>query len=233
MLVLESPAGTEVELLHPQSDNVDGIQLLWSDNAPYPGTFQTAYNLDWPECDCRVHPVPDFLADFAGEGVEGDWSLRVESLDSSDGGILQEWCIRLFGACGEPAPELLAELEDGEVTLEWESESDFDQFEIVRDGIVIATLEDDFDSYVDSTPGVGLRTYSVVGVDAESCRIASLKSTIAIGAFEDCHEIDLDSDAREIVDEISFEERFVVDQVELDVTYLAIRQDSASTPTTE
>ncbi len=139
----------------------------------------------WFGLDSILRPAaPGKLALFVGEKCAGDWQLRL-AVDGES--TLDEWCLRVNG-CTEPAPERLGCEADGrDVTLSWGNPADFETVELIRDGVLLATLAGAESSYVDALVPPGVHEYRVRGrTEGAACESGSTLCRVLVQAVEVC-----------------------------------------------
>ncbi|MCI0651753.1 MAG: proprotein convertase P-domain-containing protein [Planctomycetes bacterium] len=88
---ITSPAGTFVTLYAEGGGSEDNLIVTWSDRgAPYGAPSY--------QCDCLMQPAGfEGLADFERESSAGTWTIDAsDSFAASDGGTLDEVCLRIF-----------------------------------------------------------------------------------------------------------------------------------------
>ncbi len=120
---LVSPSGTEVVLLSNICADQDNFSFSFSDYAE---------NSDFPcpPVDGGIYQPESQLSAFAGQDIQGEWTLIIDDEFSQDGGELQSWGLDLCVAnYVEPAlltPSNLtaAENDEGNVILDWTDNSD-------------------------------------------------------------------------------------------------------------
>ncbi len=94
-LILESPAGTRVQLSASRLGGgiSDDLRVTFSDR----GVALTSSNT---ACGCLVHPWgPRRMADFAGENPVGDWSLAASASRPS---TIVRWCVAVMPTAFPP-----------------------------------------------------------------------------------------------------------------------------------
>lgn len=153
---LTSPAGTTVRLRGP--GGAAGANLVERFDDPAGGS-----------CDgfgSAVASGPGSLSDFDGQGVAGDWILRVVDSAAGQTGVLNDFVLMILP---EPcaAPTNLACVSDcalGDVALTWALPQSYaGGIEVRRDGVVIATLAGTEVAFTDVAVPSGTYTYQVVG----------------------------------------------------------------------
>ncbi len=152
---LTSPSGTTV-VLHDQSGSGTDLVERYDDD-PLLGGANDGFGTTFPA-------GPGTLADFDGEPVAGDWTLTVQDLAPGEEGSLRGWDLLVCPAACAPPFGLTcdSDCQTGDVTLTWLNPVTYTTIDVLRDGIVIATLPGDATTHVD-TVASGLYQYELVG----------------------------------------------------------------------
>ncbi len=214
---LISPIGTSVILHNNGCCGTGGILLTYSDAG-------VAYGSVSYSCDCLMQPWGE-LSTFFGELSGGIWTLSVDDQSTSDEGTLDEWCLSITGCGVLPPVDLSCDvsvLED-EVTLSWSNDDVYDSVDILRDGEVVASVDGDETSYVESGLDPGIFRFAVSGVsDALACGSESQPCTAVVGGEQGCSAAAVDfTSGSTTTDTLElFEARYIDDmQVSVDVTH--------------
>ncbi len=210
-----SPSGTAV-VLHDRRSTPGGIDVTYSDHGrPNTGILVPDFG-----CECRIRPEgPGAMADFEGEAAGGDWTLAVENDMDAPAGILIEWCLDLYEACGVEPPEALeCGVAAGAIELEWTNGAEYDAVEILRDGVPVATLAGGETAYTDVPAAPGRYAYRVAGrSDDLGCAGRSEACEVALGALAECGGTGVALDDEPHREAVAFEQSFVIGTVEVAV----------------
>ncbi|MGE3165754.1 MAG: proprotein convertase P-domain-containing protein [Planctomycetota bacterium] len=177
---LSSPLGTVVRLHDQGGGSANDLNLLFADNGVLNGTAPY-------DCGCTMQPSgvngAGSLMDFAQEPAAGPWTLSVTDNFALDDGLLQRWCLRVPVACSLLPPGGLACSVTGvDVTLSWSNSAAYDEIQVVRDGVTIATLPGSATTYLDAGAPAGTRTYRLlVGQIGLACQSLSLPCQLSFG----------------------------------------------------
>lgn len=177
---LTSPSGTSLRLHDQGGTDNDNLSIQYTDSGASSGSLPF-------DCGCAMQPSGTgglgALSDFTGESTLGDWTLTVTDNTDLDEGTLDQWCVRFVQTCSiVPPADLTCSESEGTVQLDWINVDSYTQIELRRNGLAIATLPGVVDSFTDSTPGPGVYSYQVIGLQAGAdCEAPSRPCSIAFG----------------------------------------------------
>ncbi|MGA1488533.1 MAG: proprotein convertase P-domain-containing protein [Planctomycetota bacterium] len=152
LVSLSSPSGTTVTL----HDQTAGVDIL--------GRYDDATGNN----DGYGNLVPDgpgTLADFDGQLVGGSWTLNVQDLVPGTTGALNSWSMLVCPQSCAPVTGLAgtSDCAVGAVTLDWLNGETYSSIEVLRDGVLLATIGGTDTTYTDTAPLEGFHEYEVRG----------------------------------------------------------------------
>ena len=188
---LFGPDGTSV-LLH---DGGGGGRLdaIYSDS---PGEVVFGDRLVKAPAEPAVDALAVFLDPYRSDALEGDW--RIEVVDVVGGvnvGVLDSWCLYFEPGCPVTVPDDLACADTvgmAPLGLEWSNSGAYDAIDILRDGVLIATIDGTEETFLDASPDLrfGERyTYEVIAIrDDEECSAISRPCLVRLGEHALCDD---------------------------------------------
>ncbi len=209
-ILLTSPDGTVVVLYWAELGDRTPNLVISSAGVPSASTEGG--------CRCLVQPRgPGDLADFYGEPSAGTWRLGLRNDYTYAVELtLDSWCLRLFDGCELELPtELTCEADGDDVVLSWTNGADYDDIQVLRGTIPIASLAGGETTYRDATPPLGRLEYRVSAL-AGGCRALSATCVLEHGLTEVC-ESGLGQDATDVSNVLLFPGGITAGQVELGV----------------
>ena len=172
---LSSPSGTSVTL-HDLLGGADSdISVLYSNGAPA--------NAAPYDCGCAMDASgPGTMADFINTSTQGPWVMTVEDIYPGAVATFDRWCLLIDGGCQTLPPQDISATSDGtNITLNWTNPADYDEIQVIRNGLLLATgLPGTNTSFID-TPPAGAHEYQLVGFDfALGCSNTSLPTRAGV-----------------------------------------------------
>jgi subtilisin-like proprotein convertase family protein len=172
---LSSPTGIGVRLHDLLGGAEPDINVVYSNGA--------AVNAPPYNCGCPMEASgPGAMQDFVNTGTQGPWLMTIEDVFPGNVATFDRWCLMIDAGCQTLPPQGLTATTDGtNITLEWVNPIDYDEIQIVRDSIIVATgIPGTTTSFID-TPTAGAHTYEIVGFDfAQGCSNTSLAATAGV-----------------------------------------------------
>jgi subtilisin-like proprotein convertase family protein len=172
---LSSPAGVGVRLHDLLGGAEPDLNVVYSNGA--------IANTPPYDCACPMEASgPGSMQDFVNTSTQGPWTLTVEDVFPGNVATFDRWCLLIDAGCQTLPPQALTATTNGtDITLQWNNPADYDEIQIVRDGVIVATgIPGTSTSYID-TPLAGAHVYEVVGFDfAQGCSNTSLPATAGV-----------------------------------------------------
>ncbi|MCI0651204.1 MAG: proprotein convertase P-domain-containing protein [Planctomycetes bacterium] len=208
-IAVTSPAGTEIKLYKPRPGSAPDMALTFDDAGGVPhGSLPF-------DCACAMETAgPGSLEDFAGELSNGEWTL---TLSSNIGGVLDGWCIRVFGCPLAPPAEVACALAGESVTVTWSNVEAYDNIDVLEWGCVAATIAGTDTSYSFAALPGGRHRYSLRAHRLDlGCGSQSGSCDALVGPFEACREdIDLIDGSPGATYVLEFPELIIANEVEV------------------
>lgn len=172
---VSSPAGIGVRLHDLLGGAEADINVVYSNG----GIVNAApYN-----CGCPMEASgPGTVQDFVNTSTQGPWTMTIEDIFPGNIATFDRWCLYIDAGCQTLPPQQLTATTDGtNIDLQWINPVDYDEIQIVRDGVIVASgVPGTTTSYID-TPLPGAHDYQVVGFDfAQGCSNNSLPATAGV-----------------------------------------------------
>jgi len=177
-LDLLSPLGTIVRLHDGAGGSSDDLNVVFSDNGVPNGSEPFSFG-----CYMQVsgNGGVGTLAEYAGEGSLGTWSLQIlDTYPSSADGVLERWCLRFYEISPAAAPPPVESLgcattSDGAV-LTWVDPVVYDAVDVRLDNELAASLPGSATTFtIESKPPGTEITVDVEGIvdgSAPSCPVS-------------------------------------------------------------
>jgi len=172
---LNSPSGIEVRL-HDLLGGADSdMSVLYSNGA--------AANAPPYDCGCAMEASgPRSMQDFVNTTTQGPWVMSIEDVYPGNIATFDRWCLLIDGGCQVLPPQDVSAMSNGtDITLEWINPLDYDEIQVMRDGVIVATgLPGTATSFID-IPAAGAHEYRLVGFDfALGCSNTSLPASAGV-----------------------------------------------------
>lgn len=175
-LDLASPGGVGIRLHDFLGGSDADINLVYANGAP---ANAGPYN-----CGCAMEASgPGSMQDFINTSSLGPWIMSIEDDYPGNIATFDRWCLQFDAGCQVFPPQNPNAVSNGtDITLSWTSPSAYDEIQLIRNGVLIATgIPGGSTSFVD-TPPAGSHTYEIIGFDfAQGCSNTSLPITAGAG----------------------------------------------------
>ncbi|MEC9476173.1 MAG: proprotein convertase P-domain-containing protein [Planctomycetota bacterium] len=172
---LSSPAGIGVRLHDLLGGAEADINVVYSNGA--------IANTPPYDCGCPMEACgPGTIQDFVNTPTQGPWTMTIEDIYPGNIATFDRWCLFIDAGCQTLPPQDLTATSDGtNIELQWNNPADYDEIQIMRDGVLVASgVPGTSTSFID-TPPAGAYTYEVVGFDfAQGCSNTSLPATAGV-----------------------------------------------------
>jgi len=172
---LSSPSGVQVRL-HDLLGGADtDMSVVYSIGA--------AANAAPYDCGCSMEPSgPGTMEDFVNTPTQGPWLMSIEDIYPGNVATFDRWCLLIDAGCQVLPPQDVTATTNGtDVTLAWTNPTTYDEIQVLRNGVLIATgVPGTSTSFVD-TPTAGAHEYRLVGFDfGLGCSNTSLPATAGV-----------------------------------------------------
>ncbi|MCI0634567.1 MAG: proprotein convertase P-domain-containing protein, partial [Actinobacteria bacterium] len=213
---LSSPEGTTVQLHDEGGFDAESFDVVWGDEGIPNGEPYACGG-------CLMQPSgPGTMADYTGEISQGDWVFELGGFSLA---VINEWCVRVWAECDLPLPEDVECAVSGAfVTLTWVNGRAYDTLAVLRDGLEVARLAGDAESWIDGPLANGIYEYRIAATSvALGCTSTSRACEGGVGLTELCEEPAADiGDLLDPVErEVEMSDDLVLEmvQVRVDITH--------------
>ena len=229
-LYLTNPVGTSVGLQMPEDDAGQYWEVAYSDREDV--VFGT---LPIFPPDNALIPLSLLVSPTEMLFTDGEWELEItDDSTSFQTGALDSWCLYLETGCAIPKPTSLSCADtnnDYPVVLDWENTGIYDEIDILRDGVLIATIDGAEESFSDDTIVLPPGTTHIYEVHArredESCSSAALPCRQTVGTDVVCAEPSSTFDDSIPIDGPDVSDTFLISEISVFVDMTAAASDTS------
>jgi len=173
---LASPGGVGIRL-HDLLGGADAdMNVVYSNGAPA--------NAGPYDCGCAMEASgPGAMQDFVNTPSLGPWVMTISDIYPGNISTFDRWCLQLDAGCQTLPPQNLTASSNGtEITLGWVNPAAYDEIQLVRNGVLVATgIPGTSTSYVDTPPSGG-HVYELIGFNfAQGCSNTSGQISAGVG----------------------------------------------------
>jgi len=173
---LTSSSGTLVRMHNEEGGSDEDLNVVFNANG-----IANALPYD---CGCQMQASgPGSLIDFQNTSSIGAWLLRIDDTYPGNVGFLNRWCVRFQAGCQLLPPIGFDCSSDGEnVQLNWVNSATYDDIQVLRDTVLIATISGSETEFVDVTAPPGEHQYQIEASSAAAgCSNTSLPCNAGVG----------------------------------------------------